>query len=628
MKKTLLHLFLLCFGLSSFAQTQDSTRTLPEAEVRGEGGKKQDIGKSIQILKATPLQFDLGSMLQGSSPVTIKSYGPGMLSSLSIRGTGAAHTAILWHGLNIQNGMNGQQDLSLIPGFLFDQTEIRTGTQNVPSTGGILGGRIDLNNANHDNRYAFNLGAGFGSFGTSRYYIGLDVSDKNWSNRTRVARQSLDNRYSYFDRSVPGNPEKTMEHASAEQTSVLNEFQYHFNQNSRAGLGIWYSEAKREIPPTLLSSSTANQYDQSMRMAGFYESISEHKMFRVSSGLFLDKLWYRDLQKKINAENESRRWTNQVSWESRGQKINWELGAGLQTDMAKSPDYLNKEVQLTTLSIYGGLHGTLGSRVRWHADLRQEMRDQQLPKPSASLGADYQLTHKSKLTLYVAHISRLPNLNDLYWNPGGNPDLKAESGFSGELGYRFLQETKSSRLKAKVQAYYSIINNWIIWLPEAGYWTPQNLQQVHNRGLEWEASVEKATRGLVGQFLYGGSFTLASNEKAKNSQDLSVGKQLIYVPFWKNYVLGQLQFKGIQLLYRHSFTGGRYTSTDNTSFLPAYSTGDIELNYQLKKKASVFVFGGSVQNLWDVRYESVEWRPMPGRYFQASIKMKLIYKRK
>ncbi|MBI1223474.1 MAG: TonB-dependent receptor [Bacteroidetes bacterium] len=627
MKKLLLHIFLFLSATSAFAQEQDTSRVLPETEVHGEKGKWNDVGKSIQTLQPSSLQYDLGTLLQGSSPVFIKSYGPGMLSSLSIRGTGAAHTAILWHGLNIQNGMNGQQDLSLIPGFLFDHAELRTGAQNIPSSGGLLGGRIDLKNLQPTDKFAFHLGTDFGSFGTQRYKVGMDLSEGKWSNRIRAARQHTDNHYSYADESVPGSPQKTLQHAQAEQTSILEEFNYHFNAKTRMGLGIWYNEAQREIPPTMISASTATQEDQSLRVCSFLESVSDKRLFRLSSGLFLDNLWYLDKVKKMDAYNQSSKWVNQLNWEGRGEKINWEVGAGFQSAMALSPDYNPDHVQLNTVSAYGGLHGKYGSRLKWHTDIRQEVRGSVVPLPSASMGGEYQMKHHSNLRVYLTHVSRLPNLNDLYWNPGGNPNLKPEHGFSGELGYHFLKETKKSRIKAHAQAFYSIINNWIIWLPENGYWKPQNLQQVHNRGFEWEASLDKLRKKDFWEFRYGGSFTLASNELAKSSQDESVGKQLIYVPFWKNYLSLRLQWKGLDFLYRQSFTGGRYTSSDNTSYLAPYSLGDFEVNYRFAKDGSRLVFGASIQNIWDVRYQSIQWRPMPGRYFQFSFKIQLVHKK-
>ncbi len=29
--------------------------------------------------------------------------------------------------------------------------------------------------------------------------------------------------------------------------------------------------------------------------------------------------------------------------------------------------------------------------------------------------------------------SKIPTLNDMYWSPGGNPDLKNETGYSSEI---------------------------------------------------------------------------------------------------------------------------------------------------------------------------------------------------
>ena len=43
---------------------------------------------------------------------------------------------------------------------------------------------------------------------------------------------------------------------------------------------------------------------------------------------------------------------------------------------------------------------------------------------------------------------------------------------------------KSIDLSFSPNIFNRNINNWIIWLPEQTFWTPQNLMQVWSRGLE------------------------------------------------------------------------------------------------------------------------------------------------
>ncbi|NJL13466.1 MAG: TonB-dependent receptor plug domain-containing protein [Microscillaceae bacterium] len=57
----------------------------------------------------------LGQLLQALSSLYVREYGPQQLSSLSFRGTGSSHTAVLWQGININSPTLGMSDLGTLP---------------------------------------------------------------------------------------------------------------------------------------------------------------------------------------------------------------------------------------------------------------------------------------------------------------------------------------------------------------------------------------------------------------------------------------------------------------------------------------------------------------------------------
>ena len=69
----------------------------------------------------------LADLLANQSTIHIKSYGNGNIVSTSMRGGNANHTALLWNGLNIQNTMLGQPDLSIVPTSLFNNISLEYG---------------------------------------------------------------------------------------------------------------------------------------------------------------------------------------------------------------------------------------------------------------------------------------------------------------------------------------------------------------------------------------------------------------------------------------------------------------------------------------------------------------------
>ena len=99
----------------------------------------------------------------------------------------------------------------------------------------------------------------------------------------------------------------------------------------------------------------------------------------------------------------------------------------------------------------------------------------------------------------VSRNYRFPTLNDLYFLPGGNPDLKNEHGFSYDAGVSFDVGKKGVyKLGGSASWFDSYIDNWIVWLPTAkGFWTPKNVKEVHAYGVEVKAGldVQLACRG-------------------------------------------------------------------------------------------------------------------------------------
>ncbi len=57
--------------------------------------------QTLRLLQQQPLQ----DWLMMATPLSFRTYGTGT-GSVSSRGTGANHTALLWNGINIQNTLN------------------------------------------------------------------------------------------------------------------------------------------------------------------------------------------------------------------------------------------------------------------------------------------------------------------------------------------------------------------------------------------------------------------------------------------------------------------------------------------------------------------------------------------
>ena len=79
---------------------------------------------------------------------------------------------------------------------------------------------------------------------------------------------------------------------------------------------------------------------------------------------------------------------------------------------------------------------------------------------------------------------RIPTINDRFWSPGGVENLLPESGFSQEIGAKLHKNTTQFTSSFDATLFNRNIDNWILWLPNAGYWSPRNILLVWSRGME------------------------------------------------------------------------------------------------------------------------------------------------
>ena len=146
-------------------------------------------------------------------------------------------------------------------------------------------------------------------------------------------------------------------------------------------------------------------------------------------------------------------------------------------------------------------------------------------------------------------VYRLPTLNDLYWVPGSNPNLLPESGYTSDLGLKFTISKKSIELSFCPNIFNRNISNWIIWLPEQTFWTPQNLMEVWSRGLETRTELNYTLKDLSVKLSLLSGYVLSTNEKKKSENDLSVGKQIIYVPIYSGTGKLSASYKSFKFCY-------------------------------------------------------------------------------
>jgi vitamin B12 transporter len=209
-----------------------------------------------------------------------------------------------------------------------------------------------------------------------------------------------------------------------------------------------------------------------------------------------------------------------------------------------------------------------------------------------------------------------PDFEDLYWSGGGgtgNPDLKPEDGWGGDLGAAWHYK---SYFNVESTFFAQWTTDSIHWSSgSGGVWRPRNVGEAIFFGLDSKAGGEIP--------LAGGPFTkivLSLSYQYLLSYLLSYGynydsdKRIPYMPMhtvgasvnmpWKTGTP-----KAGSLLVSGHYETLRYADTSNITEMDPYFLLTVNVNQQINKNVSAFA---AARNILNTSYESFNGYPMPG----------------
>lgn len=641
---------------------------IPEVTIYGKRPMK-DIGVQKTHLDSVALKeniaLSMADVLTFNSSIFVKSYGRATLSTVSFRGTSPSHTQVTWNGMRVNNPMLGMTDFSMIPSYFIDDASLLHGTSSVNETGGGLGGSVKLS-TQPANAEGFGLQyiQGIGSFKTFDEFLRITYGDEHWQTSSRIVFSSSPNDYTYRNHDKKENiydenmniigqfyPKEKNRSGSFKDLHALQEVYYNTRKGDRFGMNAWYINSNRELPMLTTDYGNENDFENRQREETFrgilsWDHMRESWKIAAKAGYIHTQMAYdykRDAgngvmtpmtrsRSKVNtiyAQGESeyyigRKWlftanvsTHQHWVESRDKNIIRQDGNQAIVGYSKGR---------TELSGSTSAKWQPNDRIGLSVVLREEMYGEDWTPLIPALFFDGVLSKKGNI-MFKASASRnfrFPTLNDLYFLPGGNPDLKRESGWTYDVGMSFAVGKEGSySLTGSVNWFDSHVKDWILWLPTTkGFFSPRNIKDVHAYGVELQSEFNVAMGkdwllNIDGTF----SWTPSINEgEPMSPADRSVGKQLPYIPEWSSSISGRLAWKKWSLLYKWCYYSERHTMSSNdislTGKLPPYFMNNLTLERSFSLKRGDLSIKGTVNNLFNEEYLSVLSRPMPGINFE------------
>ncbi len=611
-----------------FSQNLKDTVHLTQIEVTGsftlhnEGFKKIRIDSNILVQN---LSADLSTILSQHSTVFVKSYGNGSLSTPSFRGTSANHTQVEWNGISINSPMLGQTDLSQVPVSQFESLEILYGAATVVRTSGAFGGIINLvSNPDWNNRIDLMLAQTVASFDNYTTNACLGLGNQTVQSVTKFNYSNALNNFPYNNDQT--KQRERLINAVYVLGGITQEAFFRLSKKDILTTRIWYSDNSHQIPPITTNTSnvhTEEQKDQAIRSMIEWRRSGEKYYFTARSSLVDQYMRYTLEDQSWNHHSYS--WTNRIRLVYSGIK-NFIIRPGLDfsSDWVISDSYNGVKTR-NTLGAFSEFNYNMMKFLQFSLVLRQDMIDGKFLPFIPAIGIEYKPFKNINLTVSanLCRNYRAPTLNDLYFKPFGNVNLKPETDYAveGGLVYNFGRKDDGFFVEATMTGYYSKIINQILWLPTtSGIYKPVNISEVHARGLETGLNLAWS--------LYRFSFSLSNtynycrstNEKSTSPEDNSKGKQLIYTPVHTFNSTLLFNWFGFYSSGTFSYIGERFTSTDNSSYMPRYYLFNIIFGKNFHLKKIILSLQLHLNNLFDLDYQSIANRPMPGRNYALTMK--------
>lgn len=562
----------------------------------------------------------VAGVLADRAGLFVKDYGSGGLATLSMRGATAAQTLVLLDGHRIADPQLGQLDLSLLPAALLRSVEVAHGGGSARYGTDAVGGVVNLRTLTPGGEPAVHLAGGAGAFGERVGSALLSGRQGAFSAVVAAEVRAADGDFPYVNEAL--FPPRTVRRANADrqQLSVFSKLRYDAGRHD-VRLGGWLTEAERGLPGLATTPSTGErQWDTGLRL---WADDDVHLGWgTLALGAFLQRSRLRYRNPALDLDDTGRTLISSASAEIRAPASErWLLSAGgtggygraRHPRLAEDAHQWKAGAFASGTGSYGRL--TLYPSLRADAYVLPDLAAQQTTRVALSpelglnagpLAALPALRAKAR----AGRAFRMPTFNDRFWQPGGDPDLAPERSWSADAG--LLWDGAGPRLEATGFAHFT--RDQIVWAPtEAGYYAPENVQQVRALGLELSAEEQwQPARSL--RLDAGLTYVFTDARDRSDPASKSYGEPLRYTPRQqlKSHLTAALGPAALDLSAR--YTSRRYVTSDGSQSLAPFVVADAQVRAGRTVAGVRAELAVQVENLFDADYAILQNRPLPGRH--------------
>jgi iron complex outermembrane receptor protein len=592
----------------------------------------------------------LADVLMTGPGVFVKDYGgPAGLKTISQRGLGTEHTLILVNGMPVTSMQNGLLDLGIIPAGELERVELVRGGQSASFGANAVAGVVNLITRSRDPE---SVTAQFssGSFGTREVSAGAGAGDDDKSWRVAGGIQHSDGDYPYIFENGPATYHVTRGNAGYDARRASADLVLAPSGTLRLHTTALYLESERGVPGIVtspFSESSADQRDQQgILQVGLTHTATARTWWECKLQGVYTYQRYADPGIVVNGVAVN---NNFRSLEGRGEaELHTEIPSigrvtvgcdGVRADgagntLAVSPLRLEAGAFLLaehTFAVTGDSAVLVSVDPAIRYDHVRNIADAISPQLGLQIllatGDDPSEGALVRMHGTIGRNFRTPTFNELYYAGGGgvgNPHLSPEYATTVDAGAGISAHALGIQ-QIDATFFRADMSDRIVWVSAgAGSVTPRNLRRVVSTGVEVAYSWMMPAAGTT----LSGSYSRMRSEKrsADFPGDPNINTVLPYVP---GELFSCSAAWGTDLPWgpvtRCDMSGSvmrvgyRYTTEDNTSFLPSYTVLQAGLALEFSRWEMRAVLRADVRNLLNTSYEVMLGYPMPGRSYEVSV---------
>ncbi|MDN3520064.1 TonB-dependent receptor domain-containing protein [Halomonas ramblicola] len=540
---------------------------------------------SVTLLDEATLErqdpVSLIDLFRGQPGVDVTTSGSfGKQSSVFIRGTNSNQNVLLIDGIRLRSATSGAPAWQFLDPRMFQRAEIVRGPRGSLYGADAVGGVVQLFTPEGERGPTPRLSAGGGSFKTQRYSASL--SGAEGGTRYHFAGSRFD---------TDGAPiRRGGEDKGYDNTSGLFRLSHTFDNSAEIGGLALRAKGNTEFD----SFGAPAKTDFVQQVAGLYGEVPVTDSWR--SRLTLSES--RDEGDTVDAFGFS-------VFDTRTQTVRWdntlevgfhELIVGIEHDedeVSGTSDYDESNRDNTALFAQGLLDFAPFSL---QASLRHDDNEAFGEETTGSLALGYEVSEHHTLRASYGTAFRAPTFNELFFPGFGNPELKAETSDTLEIGVR----GQFNRSFWDLALYQTDIDNLIINVDSDGDGfvdIPKNVQRARIRGVELSAGAELDAWTLAAALTYTDPEDRETGNRLRRRASQSLRLDV-------DRALGDWSLGGSWIVQNH-----RYDDADNEERLGGYGNVNLRAGWAFAPMWSARL---TVENVLDKEYETARDFPNAG----------------